>query len=152
MMEWQIVPFEQLDSLTLYQMLQLRVDVFVVEQNCPYPELDGKDTQPGVLHILLKKHDKILGYSRVLPPDVSYPGHPAIGRVCVSQTARRLGLGELLVAKAIAVASEQWPQLDLYISAQCYLQRFYESMGFVAASEPYLEDDIPHLKMIRPVA
>lgn len=150
MMEWQIVPFAQLDSLTLYNMLQLRVDVFVVEQNCPYPELDGKDLQPGVLHILLKKQDKILGYSRVLPPGVSYPDHPAVGRVCVAQTARRLGLGELLVAKAIAVASEHWPQLDLYISAQCYLQRFYESMGFVAASEPYLEDDIPHLKMIRP--
>ncbi len=152
MMEWQIVTFDQLDSVTLYHLLQLRVDVFVVEQNCPYPELDGKDLHPQTLHLLLKKQDKILGYSRVLAPDVSYPGQPAIGRVCVAQTARRLGLGELLVAKAIAVASEQWPSLDLYISAQCYLQRFYESMGFVAASEPYLEDDIPHLKMIRPVS
>ena len=152
MMEWQIVQFDQLDTHTLYAMLQLRVDVFVVEQNCPYPELDGKDLQADTLHILLKKNDKLLGYTRVLAPGVSFDGVPGIGRVCVAQTARRLGLGELLVAKAIAVASERWPGLDIYISAQCYLQRFYESMGFVAASEPYLEDDIPHLKMIRAVS
>ena len=70
------------------------------------------------------------------------------GVEAIFQTARRLGLGEVLVAKAIATAKEGWPGLDIHISAQCYLQRFYESMGFASASEPYLEDDIPHLKMI----
>ena len=124
------------------------MDVFVVEQNCPYPELDEKDLHPETRHILLKKGDKILGYSRILPPGVSFKDAPGVGRVCVAQTARRLGLGELVVAIAIATAKEGWPGLDIHISAQCYLQRFYESMGFVAASEPYLEDDIPHLKMI----
>lgn len=148
MMEWQIVQFDELDTYTLYAMLQLRVDVFVVEQNCPYPELDEKDLHPQTKHILLKKAGKILAYARILPPDVSFAGVPGVGRVCVAQTARRLGLGEVLVAKAIATAKQGWPGLDIHISAQCYLQRFYESMGFVAASEPYLEDDIPHLKMI----
>lgn len=152
MMEWQIVTFDQLDTHTLYELLQLRTDVFVVEQNCPYPELDGKDLHPQTHHLLLKKQGKLIGYCRLLPPGVSYAGFPALGRVCVAQTARRLGLGELLVAKAIGQASELWPATDLYISAQCYLQRFYESLGFVAASEPYLEDDIPHLKMIRPAS
>lgn len=148
MMEWHILRFSGLDTYTLYALLQLRVDVFVVEQNCPYPELDEKDLHPETRHILLKKADKILGYSRILPPGVSFKDAPGVGRVCVAQTARRLGLGELLVAKAIATAKEGWPGKDVHISAQCYLQRFYESMGFVAASEPYLEDDIPHLKMI----
>ena len=148
MMEWHILRFSELDTYTLYALLKLRVDVFVVEQNCPYPELDEKDLHPETRHILLKKGDKILGYSRILPPGVSFKDAPGVGRVCVAQTARRLGLGELVVAKAIATAKDGWPGLDIHISAQCYLQRFYESMGFVAASEPYLEDDIPHLKMI----
>lgn len=150
MLQWQVVPFSALDTTTLYKLLKLRVDVFVVEQNCPYPELDDKDLDAGTLHIFLKKDQKILAYSRVLAPGVSYDGVPAIGRVCVSQTARRLGLGEALVSQAIATCQSSWPGRDIYISAQCYLQKFYESMGFVAASEPYLEDDIPHLKMIRP--
>lgn len=148
MMEWHILRFSELDTYTLYALLKLRVNVFVVEQNCPYPELDEKDLHPETRHILLKKGDKILGYSRILPPGVSFKDAPGVGRVCVAQTARRLGLGELVVAKAIATAKDGWPGLDIHISAQCYLQRFYESMGFVAASEPYLEDDIPHLKMI----
>ena len=134
MMEWHILRFSELDTYTLYALLQLRVDVFVVEQNCPYPELDEKDLHPETRHILLKKADKILGYSRILPPGVSFKDAPGVGRVCVAQTARRLGLGELLVAKAIATAKEGWPGKDVHISAQCYLQRFYESMGFVAAS------------------
>ena len=136
MMEWHILRFSELDTYTLYALLQLRVDVFVVEQNCHYPELDEKDLHPETRHILLKKADKILGYSRILPPGVSFKDAPGVGRVCVAQTARRLGLGELLVAKAIATAKEGWPGKDVHISAQCYLQRFYESMGFVAASEP----------------
>lgn len=148
-MEWQVAKFEQLDSYTLYAMLQLRVDVFVVEQNCPYPELDNKDTDPQTRHILLKKGDKVLAYARVLAPGISYDHNPAIGRVCVSQRARRLALGRALMDKALAVASECWPELEIRISAQCYLQRFYESFGFIACSEPYLEDDIPHLEMRR---
>lgn len=136
MLEWQVVPFSALDTITLYNLLKLRVDVFVVEQNCPYPELDDKDLHQDTLHIFLKKDQKILAYSRVLPPGVSYDGVPAIGRVCVSQTARRLGLGEALVGQAIATCQATWPGIDIYISAQCYLQRFYESMGLWPPASP----------------
>ncbi|SNY49871.1 ElaA protein [Arsukibacterium tuosuense] len=150
-MQWQVQTFAELDTLTLYSMLQLRVDVFVVEQNCPYPELDDKDLHPQTRHIILKKGDKVIAYSRVLAPDVSFPGFPGIGRVCVSQTARRLGLGRVLMDKTLEVAEQFWPDMDIHISAQCYLQQFYQESGFESASEPYLEDDIPHLKMIKPV-
>lgn len=150
-MQWQILTFAQLDTVTLYSLLQLRVDVFVVEQNCPYPELDDKDLHPDTRHVLLKKGDKVIAYSRVLAPDVSFAGFPGIGRVCVAQTARRLGLGQILVEKTLSVAAELWPETDIHISAQCYLQQFYQDLGFKPASEPYLEDDIPHLKMIKPV-
>ncbi|MDX3774341.1 GNAT family N-acetyltransferase [Chromatiaceae bacterium AAb-1] len=147
-MQWQVLTFADLDTYTLYAMLQLRVDVFVVEQHCPYPELDNKDLHPATRHILLKKGDKVIAYARVLAPDVSFPGYPGIGRVCVSQTARRLGLGQTLVEKTLTATRELWPGKDIHISAQCYLQQFYQSMGFSPASEQYLEDDIPHLKMI----
>ena len=150
-MQWQVLTFSELDTLTLYNMLQLRVDVFVVEQNCPYPELDDKDLHPQTRHIILKKGEKVIAYSRVLAPGVSFDGFPGVGRVCVSQTARRLGLGRVLVEKTIAEAAALWPDTDIHISAQCYLQQFYQDLGFRPASEPYLEDDIPHLKMILPV-
>lgn len=150
-MQWQVLTFDELDTYTLYGMLQLRVDVFVVEQNCPYPELDDKDLHEQTRHIILKKNDKVIAYSRVLAPGVSFAGFPGIGRVCVSQTARRLGLGQVLVEKTLDVAAQLWPDTDIHISAQCYLQQFYQDLGFKPASEPYLEDDIPHLKMIKPV-
>lgn len=150
-MQWQVLTFDELDTYTLYSMLQLRVDVFVVEQNCPYPELDDKDLHPQTRHIILKKGEKVIAYSRVLAPGVSFEGYPGIGRVCVSQTARRLGLGQVLVERTLEVAAELWPDTDIHISAQCYLQQFYQDLGFKPASEPYLEDDIPHLKMIKPV-
>ncbi|WP_333607095.1 GNAT family N-acetyltransferase [Arsukibacterium sp.] len=147
-MQWQVQTFAELDTLTLYSLLQLRVDVFVVEQHCPYPELDDKDLHPLTRHIILKKGDKVIAYARVLAPNVSFEGFPGIGRVCVSQTARRLGLGRVLVDKTLQVCQQLWPATDIHISAQCYLQQFYQDCGFNPASEPYLEDDIPHLKMI----
>lgn len=150
-MQWQVLTFGELDTYTLYSLLQLRVDVFVVEQNCPYPELDDKDLHVQTRHVILKKGDKVIAYARVLAPGVSFDGFPGIGRVCVSQTARRLGLGQALVEKTLQVVSEFWPAIDIHISAQCYLQQFYQDLGFKPASEPYLEDDIPHLKMIKPV-
>lgn len=148
-MQWQVITFSELDTLTLYSLLQLRVDVFVVEQNCPYPELDDKDLHPETRHVILKKGDKVIAYARILAPGVSFAGFPGIGRVCVSQTARRLGLGKILVEKTLTETASIWPDTDIHISAQCYLQRFYQDLGFLAASEPYLEDDIPHLKMIK---
>ena len=147
-LDWQFKPYKELTLNEFHDIIALRLKAFVVEQNCPYPELDNKDIDPQTRHILLKKGDKILAYARVLAPGVSYENSPALGRICVSQTARRLALGRGLMDKALDVASSCWPELEIRISAQCYLQRFYESFGFIACSEPYLEDDIPHLKMI----
>lgn len=147
-MQWHIVKFAELDTLTLYNLLQLRVDVFVVEQNCPYPELDDRDLDMNTRHIILKKGDKVIAYARVLAPSMVFDNFPAIGRLCVSQTARRLGLGRVLVEKSISVAKQLWPATDIYISAQCYLEQFYQQLGFTTAGESYLEDDIPHITMI----
>ncbi|QBL08163.1 GNAT family N-acetyltransferase [Rheinheimera sp. D18] len=150
-MQLQVLTFNELNIYTLYSLLQLRVDVFVVEQNCPYPELDDKDVHPQTQHIILQKGDKVLAYSRVLAPDIGFADFPAIGRVCVAQTARRLGLGQVLMSESLKVVNSLWPNTDIHISAQCYLQQFYQELGFKPAGEPYLEDDIPHLKMIKPV-
>lgn len=150
-MQWHSCSFSELDSGTLYQILQLRVDVFVVEQNCPYPELDGKDLLPGTLHLYLQNEQKVLAYARILPPGASYADNPSLGRICVAQSARQLALGKELVRRSIELAEQQWPANTIRISAQCYLQRFYEGFGFIACSESYLEDNIPHLEMLRPV-
>lgn len=150
-MQWQVLTFNELDIYTLYSLLQLRVDVFVVEQNCPYPELDDKDVHPQTRHVFLQKGDKVIAYARVLAPDIGFDSFPAIGRVCVAQTARRLGLGQVLMSENIKVVNTLWPNTDIHISAQSYLQQFYHELGFKPAGEPYLEDDIPHLKMIKPV-
>lgn len=147
-MQWQVLRFTELDTLTLYRLLQLRVNVFVVEQNCPYPELDDKDIHPETRHILLQQDDQLLAYARILAPDVSFAAYPSIGRVCIAQTARRKNLGKMLMHKTIAETQQLWPDSDIYISAQCYLQKFYQDLGFQPASEPYLEDNIPHLNMV----
>ncbi|WP_337841492.1 GNAT family N-acetyltransferase [Rheinheimera sp.] len=149
-MQWQHCRFHELSAETLYQILQLRVDVFVVEQNCPYPELDGKDLLPGTVHLYLHNAQKVLAYARILPPGASYPDTPSLGRICVAQSARQLALGKELVRRAMELAAQHWPATPIRISAQCYLQRFYESFGFIACSEAYLEDNIPHLEMLRP--
>ncbi|WP_337880332.1 GNAT family N-acetyltransferase [Rheinheimera sp.] len=149
-MQWHSRRFSELDAGTLYQLLQLRVDVFVVEQNCPYPELDGKDLLPDTQHLYLHNEQKVLAYARILPPGSSYPDNPSLGRICVAQGARQLALGKELVRQAIGLAEQHWPSQPIRISAQCYLQRFYEGFGFIACSEAYLEDNIPHLEMLRP--
>src|SRR5690606_8098433 len=102
-MQWHVNVFDELDTYPLFSLLQLLVDVFVIEQNCPYPELDDKDLHPQTRHVILKKGEKVIAYSRVLAPGVSFDGFPGVGRVCVSQTARRLGLGRVLVEKTLSV-------------------------------------------------
>ena len=125
-LNWIVKKFEALTPYELYNIMWLRNEVFVVEQNCPYPELDNKDIDPQTRHILLKKGDKILAYARVLAPGVSYEHNPALGRICVAQTARRLALGRGLMDKALDVATSCWPAVEIRISAQSYLQSFYE--------------------------
>jgi len=141
---WLNTPFQALDAAELYALLQLRQSVFVVEQNCPYPDLDGLDQQGWHMRCLLG--DTVLAYQRCLPPGVAYP-ESSLGRIVVNPDVRGTRLGRELVQRGIAFNRQQWPQTDIYIGAQAYLLAFYSSLGFVSEGEPYLEDGILHIHM-----
>ncbi len=147
--QWEIKKFSELTATELYELLRLRVDVFVVEQACPYPELDGKDLHLETLHVVVRMADKNLAaYLRILAPGVSYPG-VSIGRVVTAKAFRGRGLSHKLIEKAMGLAQESWPGIPLQIGAQGYLRRFYQSHGFDVTSKIYLEDGIPHIDMVR---
>ncbi len=139
-------PFEALNNHELYDILQLRQEIFIVEQNCPYLDADSKDLQ--AIHISGRNQkQELVTYSRVLPPGVSYTGFSSIGRVVCRQVYRQYGHGVSLMQKAIAHTKQLYPDDPIKIGAQAYLKRFYESLGFVDIGEPYLEDGIPHIIM-----
>ncbi|MCL1113414.1 MULTISPECIES: GNAT family N-acetyltransferase [Shewanella] len=145
---WLDVGFSELSLEQLYGVLQLRVDVFVVEQNCPYPELDGKDKGLQTRHLLgINPQKEIVAYCRILAPQISYP-QASIGRVAVAKSARGQGLANQLMQRAIAIAKQRWPDDHIQIGAQDYLRHFYQQLGFVVNSDVYLEDGIPHLDML----
>ncbi len=152
--EWEIKSFKELNTNELYELLRLRVDVFVVEQNCPYPEIDGKDSHPETLHLFGKNKDgknkdgKIVAYSRILPPGLSYK-QVSMGRVVVEKNSRGQGIFDVMLKKALEQIKRTWPNESVQIGAQVYLKDFYQSHGFEAASENYIEDGIPHIDMIR---
>ena len=127
-----------------HEVLRLRTAVFVVEQECPYQEVDDKD--PVAWHLELHHDGELIGTLRILPPGVAYP-ECSLGRVALRADYRRRGLGREVMARALAFCDSRWPAVRL--SAQLYLQPFYESLGFTAVGEPYLEDDIPHIEMLR---
>ena len=137
---------DELSARELYDLLRMRVDVFVVEQNCPYPELDGKDID--ALHLRLMDGGELLASTRLLKPH-SAQDPVKIGRVVVSPAHRGKRLGEALMTESIAVCEQLYPENPIALSAQAHLRRFYESFGFAKASEEYLEDGIPHLDMLR---
>ncbi len=139
--------FHDLSAQRLYEILQLRLEVFVVEQNCPYQDLDGKDQQST--HIWgTSANGQMVCYCRVLPPEVSYAGYASIGRVITSLDVRGTGAGKKLMLYAIDLAHRLYPDINIKISAQCYALPFYEALGFVPVGEEYMEDDIPHKAMI----
>lgn len=140
---------DELSPRDLYAMLKLRVDVFVVEQKCPYPELDGKDGD--ALHLRLLAGKELVACARIRKPAQSDPA-ARIGRVVVSPEHRGKKLGDRLMVEAIAQCERLYPQSPIKLSAQSHLQRFYGSFGFGPVSEEYLEDDIPHVDMQRPAA
>lgn len=142
-MHLHVARFAELDAATLYALLRLRVDVFVVEQACAYPELDGRDTEPGTRHLWLTAAGVTTGYLRLLDdPD----GVVRIGRVVVAPSARGAGVAGRLMAAALAEAGERPAVLD----AQAHLARLYERHGFAVTGPEYLEDGIPHVPMARP--
>lgn len=148
-MKWVLKTFSELTVEEFHNILQLRINVFVVEQNCPYPELDGNDKV--AFHFFGVEEDdpvKILAYTRIFKPGV-YFKEASIGRVVVHPDYRNDKLGHEMMSRSIQKMEELFNTSKITISAQSYLQKFYEVHGFKRIGEEYLEDDIPHIKMIR---
>jgi ElaA protein len=145
-MIWILKPFDKLLPLELYKILQLRNEVFIVEQNCPYQDLDNKDLHAW--HLLGLSKDTLLAYSRLLAPGISY-SESSIGRVVSSPSARKMGMGKKLMEESITQIQNLFQTDTIRIGAQMYLKNFYESFGFLQQGESYLEDNIPHIIMLR---
>ncbi|MDC8829193.1 GNAT family N-acetyltransferase [Alteromonas gilva] len=147
MLDWQFYRFDQLTTIQLYTLMKLRTDVFVVEQNCPYPELDDKDLVQNTGHLLGYDGTTLVAYARLLPPGLSYP-QVSIGRVVVAASARGKGYGFTLVKQALHQCQQLWPDQDIQIGAQLHLEKVYEKFGFKRHCDDYLEDGIPHVDML----
>lgn len=145
-MKFLIKNFKELTTSELYEILQLRSEVFVVEQDCVYQDIDRKDQK--ALHVIGIKEDKIIAYTRLFNSG-QYFDTPSIGRVVVKNTERKYGYGHDLIKASIQAIVDNYSENKITISAQTYLQKFYESHGFVKVGEEYLEDGIPHIKMIK---
>ncbi len=143
--KWQWCRLGDLSAEQLYAVFAARIDIFVVEQNCPYQELDGLDADAE--HLIAWSGADLAGYLRVLAPDTRF-ADPSIGRIFTTQEFRGTGLGRELVAKGIERTRLRYPGRPVRISAQRYLEKFYGSFGFTTVSEPYLEDNIPHVEML----
>lgn len=134
------VPFDALDARTAYDVWRLRQAVFVVEQECPYPDLDGRDPEPGTRHVLMRDDDQVLvGYARVLDDRTAW----RIGRVVLTPAARGRGLADALMVAALAAC----PDRDVVLDAQSPLRGWYAGLGFVVDGDEFLEDGIPHTPM-----
>ena len=133
--------------MEVYDIIQLRTEVFIIEQNCIYQDCDGKD-QHG-FHVQGRDTNGVLvSYCRLLPKGISYETYASIGRVITSEKIRERGFGKELMQYAIEKIKALYPNDKIKISAQCYAQVFYENLGFEKTGEIYLEDDIPHIAMI----
>lgn len=139
--------FESLSALALYEIIRAREAVFVVEQACPYQEVDGMDISSW--HLSVTMEGELAAYARLVDPGVKYQ-QPSIGRVMTLKQFRSLKIGRALMTEAIRFSELQFPGQSIKIGAQVYLNEFYASFGFEAVSDPYDEDGILHIDMIRP--
>ena len=144
--EWICKHHEDLGKEQLYAILQLRTEVFVVEQKCAYQEVDGRDLEGDTCHLMAWQDDRLMAYLRLLDP-TSQGGDVVIGRVVIAPEVRGKGLGHDLMQQALKQAEKHWPETSIYLSAQAHLQGYYGRYGFVVVGEEYLEDDIPHIGM-----
>ncbi|WP_164670925.1 GNAT family N-acetyltransferase [Virgibacillus doumboii] len=144
-MEWVVKTFNELSNEELYAIMKTRVDIFVVEQECPYPELDNYDQQ--AIHFFLKINEEIAANVRLLPNGSKYE-EASIGRVLVAKKFRGQGYAGQIMQKAIDFLVNEWNEKRIKIQGQEYLKKFYSGLGFKQISESYLEDDIPHIDMI----
>jgi ElaA protein len=144
--QFKIKRFNELSAFELYQILQLRLEVFVVEQNCVYQDVDGKDAK--AIHVFTQEDAEVAAYCRLFAPG-DYFENASIGRVVIGQKYRDRKWGHAMMKTAIDAVSAIWQTSAITISAQLYLKKFYESHGFVQDGGQYLEDGIPHIRMHR---
>ena len=144
---WVLKKFDDLTPHELYAILQLRNEVFAVEQNCVYPDMDNRD-QPSY-HLMGWQNEKLIAFARIIPPGLIYT-EPSIGRVVTSPSVRKTGIGRDLMDKSIEQTYNLYGKTPIKIGAQLYLQKFYSSLGFHQTSDVYLEDGIEHIEMLRP--
>lgn len=144
-LNWTFKFFNELTTAELYLIMQLRNEVFVVEQNCVYQDVDGKDLKSW--HLCGWKESELVAYARIIPQGISYK-EASIGRVATKQAYRAVGIGKTLMQKGIQHCFTQFNCTEIKIGAQVYLTAFYKSLGFLPCSEQYMEDGIPHLEML----
>jgi ElaA protein len=142
---WTLAAFDALSLQQLYALLQLRSEVFVVEQACAFQDLDGTDAQ--AMHLLGHQGDALVAYARLFPAGIKYT-EASIGRVTTRQSARGTGLGHALIREAMASLVSLWGAQPIRIGAQARLKAYYSQHGFVDVGKPYIEDGIDHLEMV----
>ncbi|MNK25109.1 putative acyltransferase [compost metagenome] len=144
--DWKIKTFSELTTTELYEIIKARVNVFVVEQDCPYPDLDDNDQK--AIHLWAEKEGEVLAYCRIFDKGIKYP-ETSIGRVVTTENGRGTGLGKQLISYAIDIIENRLRTSEVRISAQDYLLKFYSDFGFQDTGKKYLEDNIPHTEMFR---
>lgn len=144
---WRSVAFSALTTQELYDVLQLRAEVFVTEQACAFQDMDGAD--PQAMHVLGTSAKQLVAYARCFPAGAKF-AEASIGRVVTRASMRGTGAGAQLMQNAVACVQQQWGVQPIRIGAQAHLEKFYGKLGFSAASAPYIEDGIPHIEMLRP--
>ncbi|EIQ1938548.1 GNAT family N-acetyltransferase [Escherichia coli] len=150
MIDWQDLHHSDLSVSQLYALLQLRCAVFVVEQNCPYQDIDGDDLEGENRHILGWHNGTLVAYARILKSDDELQP-VVIGRVIVSEALRGEKIGQQLMSKALESCTRRWPEKPIYLGAQAHLQNFYGQFGFIPVTDIYEEDGISHIGMAREV-
>ena len=143
---WTFTPFASLTLVQLYSILAARSAVFVVEQNCPYQDMDGVDEH--CMHLVAWQEKEVAAYLRIVPPGIKFP-EPSIGRVITAPMFRGAGLGRELMRRGVEQLDELYRRQPSRIGAQAHLQKFYAEFGYVTSSDIYLEDGIPHVEMMR---
>ena len=145
-MKIHIKKFQELTVDETYNILKLRSEVFVVEQNCVYQDLDGKDER--AMHLFYKKENEMIAYTRIFQKGDYYPENPSIGRVVVSKKERGKEIGKSIMKESILYIKNNYKSKSIELSAQKYLDKFYNELGFYRVGEDYLEDGIPHQRML----
>ena len=146
MLDIKVKKFNELSIQELYSLLKLRSEIFVVEQDCVYQDLDGKDAK--ALHVIGINNNEVVAYTRIFKPG-DYFDIASIGRVAVHKDYRKYGYGKEIMQASINAVNEKFKEQQIKISAQTYLNKFYTELGFKAIGEGYLEDGIPHIQMVK---